>query len=1018
MRTRFRISGLRHMISDTLKKKMGVRNYRILCGVIMGALLATVTIPMALKGNGEESYAINASANPVDIRFLNTQSVVNGNNECAVIKTYDNKYILVDTGAQSDAAVDIIYNALDGWQNGGNGGNVVIDYLIVSHLDGDHVGNAVGIMRNQSGKTNSKIKVKNVVVKYEKSLIDYRMGTGVSPNQGRIYRDILAIAALKGANIITSDNFTLNTGEDETLRDLFNYDKHEAGYGFKYSYGQLKEYVRNGNHLSFLSDDGQSIKIGKYLDLYFYNVDDVYAGHECGYGNVIRWTTSSSNATSFNGSKKVIYYDTKTGKFSSTSNSNTKAFYARVVSTTSDGKKVLKTINSCRSNANSYGVLADIHNENSTWRKFAYFANDIDNMGYSEVIPETKTINYKYHDYRNGGGISSGSEEHIVFGNSVGVTYDFSKCTADGKTCTIAYSDRVSKYRIHAAAESRAALSVAAQIKSQGNLSDLVIYQESHHGMNNAADAIETLGLTGTGISAKTFAIASRLSAVDESNLTNYIPRNGHYKFRNNNDNDKVTEFITGSMPDGISCRVKIDGTYLCNKLTVGFAKKKLSYNANGGTGAPAEESCGTINNIAAGGSTYLDSVCQKSVSSVAPTRAGYSFMGWSTSKNATTSTYKAGDLVELSDDQTVLYAVWQKKININTSVNGGNGKITGSMSNVAKGTKVTIAFTPDRGYKVGTVTVNGTETSVSNNRLELTAGDSDITVVVTFVAEETPSSVIYTLTYVANGGTNAPDSQSCEVIEGQDSCNIVISNTVPIYENYNFLGWATSPDAKIGEHLAGETYPISSNVVLYAVWADGNVEWQQDQYYTKGSSESPVVKIGYPYEDFVSLEIDGVTVDSVNYDVTQTGTIILHNDYINTLPDGIHVLIANYKNNVAAETVFSVATDDGGDLPYDPEPGDSDYDPDDPDAPGDPDGPSPVNPDDPYNSDADGGEDADEDDYIPVPSTSAGTPDTGENTGNNIGGNIAVMILPVVLAGLATLAYKRNINKTHRKFD
>ncbi len=69
-----------------------------------------------------------------------------------------------------------------------------------------------------------------------------------------------------------------------------------------------------------------------------------------------------------------------------------------------------------------------------------------------------------------------------------------------------------------------------------------------------------------------------------------------------------------------------------------------LSYNANGGSGAPSAQT---------GNTTYT-------ISYTEPSRSGYKFLGWSTSSNATYASYEGGDSVRLTGNAT-LYAVWEK---------------------------------------------------------------------------------------------------------------------------------------------------------------------------------------------------------------------------------------------------------------------------------------------------------------------------------------------------------------------
>ena len=69
-----------------------------------------------------------------------------------------------------------------------------------------------------------------------------------------------------------------------------------------------------------------------------------------------------------------------------------------------------------------------------------------------------------------------------------------------------------------------------------------------------------------------------------------------------------------------------------------------VSYNANGGSGAPASQT-----------KTYGVTL---TLSSTTPTRTGYNFLGWSTSSSATTATYSAGGSYTTNAAAT-LYAVW-----------------------------------------------------------------------------------------------------------------------------------------------------------------------------------------------------------------------------------------------------------------------------------------------------------------------------------------------------------------------
>ena len=69
---------------------------------------------------------------------------------------------------------------------------------------------------------------------------------------------------------------------------------------------------------------------------------------------------------------------------------------------------------------------------------------------------------------------------------------------------------------------------------------------------------------------------------------------------------------------------------------------------------------------------------------------------------------------------------------NLTTQVNGGNGTISASKAGLAAGSHETVVFTPDSGYEIDTVTVNGVKVEVLSNTLEVIM-DADKTVIVTY---------------------------------------------------------------------------------------------------------------------------------------------------------------------------------------------------------------------------------------------------------------------------------------------
>lgn len=75
-----------------------------------------------------------------------------------------------------------------------------------------------------------------------------------------------------------------------------------------------------------------------------------------------------------------------------------------------------------------------------------------------------------------------------------------------------------------------------------------------------------------------------------------------------------------------------------------------------------------------------------------------------------------------------------------------------------------------------------------------------------------------YTVTYNANGGSGVPSSQT---VTGGTS--LTLSSIVPERFPYTFLGWSTSSSASSATYKPGDSFTISSNLTLYAVWQEAN---------------------------------------------------------------------------------------------------------------------------------------------------------------------------------------------------
>lgn len=122
----------------------------------------------------------------------------------------------------------------------------------------------------------------------------------------------------------------------------------------------------------------------------------------------------------------------------------------------------------------------------------------------------------------------------------------------------------------------------------------------------------------------------------------------------------------TSNQTINCACKITKIGTYsdtisVSTSYTIpALDSYTIYYAANGGTGAPSSQvKYYGINAI---------------ISSVVPTRNGYSFQGWSTSSSESTVDYRPGNAFSLNAN-TTLYAVWKANTyTVSYNANGGSG--------------------------------------------------------------------------------------------------------------------------------------------------------------------------------------------------------------------------------------------------------------------------------------------------------------------------------------------------------
>ena len=162
-------------------------------------------------------------------------------------------------------------------------------------------------------------------------------------------------------------------------------------------------------------------------------------------------------------------------------------------------------------------------------------------------------------------------------------------------------------------------------------------------------------------------------------------------------------------------------GEYYRSFTVPALKKYTVTYNANGGTGAPGSQT-----------KYYGTGI---TLSKTVPTRTGYNFKKWNTKKDGSGTSYAAGATYSANAGVT-LYAIWEQQV--------------------------------------------------------------------------------YTVSYNANGGSNAPASQ-----KKNRGVNITLSSEVPVLKGYNFVGWGTSTSDTTVDYNPGDAYSKDASITLYAIWKE-----------------------------------------------------------------------------------------------------------------------------------------------------------------------------------------------------
>lgn len=278
------------------------------------------------------------------------------------------------------------------------------------------------------------------------------------------------------------------------------------------------------------------------------------------------------------------------------------------------------------------------------------------------------------------------------------------------------------------------------------------------------------------------------------------------------------------------------------------------------------------------------------------PQAEGYTFLGWSTTENATTADpdYAYGKEVMIGDTDTSLYAVWRENmVSITYPTSLAGGKVTPGASSVKPGASVTFSVLIATGYDASSVnvTANGIGLGAVN---KTTAQNGVTTLTYTFnptvdttILVSAPKKLTYNVTLpisdkVDVSFTNpASDAKSMTVNYGSDVAFKVAARTgytvKGVYANGQKLkeenGAYTIKDITVDQRVTVDVEAIQFHKVTYVV-LDKTYLVQDVQHSQTSTVENPVVE-GYTFMGWNTKQ-DG-SGDTFNSTTTVNGNITVY---------------------------------------------------------------------------------------------------------------------------------------------
>lgn len=230
------------------------------------------------------------------------------------------------------------------------------------------------------------------------------------------------------------------------------------------------------------------------------------------------------------------------------------------------------------------------------------------------------------------------------------------------------------------------------------------------------------------------------------------------------------------------------------DKVHAAQIKFSISYNANGGSGAPERQ--------------FKEKGKSIILSSKKPVRKGYEFSGWAITKTSTTVSYRPGSRYS-NDKSIVLFAVWKPdKYKIFYNANGGSSAPSSQEKIHDKTLQLTESVPKRTGYNFLGWSKSKTASSASYKPGGFFYDNKNTTLYAVWKIKT------YKINYNPNGGSGTPESQTKKY--GQ---SILLRSMKPTRSGYAFVGWSEDRNSTIAQYKAGGKYSANRSILLYAVW-------------------------------------------------------------------------------------------------------------------------------------------------------------------------------------------------------